>query len=362
MAPKCFQSLTVRSLRALDGKVVVNDEDIVDVRLGRAVRRHKVRLANDEPLGLPVVLPLGGHEAGLVVLARNVDRGDLDETGLALESSARSESNGEGRQLKEDTEPVRFRTEHNRTDEVDEVLLQQITRARLGVGVASGALALAGAVDFGLGLVVQVRRVASPVREHLLGELGHLDTARRAQTADTGTNVGGLVVGVQRDKVTQLAVDDPLDNALAVLALNLEPLAAAAFLLFVGQWSIGTGDLQLLVLALVADTHAVADAEAEITQQNRHCTVSILVAVDPGLHDHNGKRVREKLIGDIRGAHLSLLRSLLALLPSEPQCVAHLTSTRASSRRTELVAARVLDPGTGCVRHGPSARRQGRDG
>lgn len=231
------------------------------------------------------------------------------------------------------------------------------------IGVTRLALAL-GLVDLGLGLVVQVCRVAGPVGQHLLRELGDLHSARRSQTADTRSNVGSLVVGVQRNKVAQFAVDDPLDDALAVLALDLEPLAASLLLFPIGQRAIGAGDLQLLVLPLVADSHAVANSEAEVAQKHRNSPVSVLVAVNPRLHDHNRKRVREELVRHIRRAVLVLLlHGLLALLPAEAQCVAHMStaSLARGGRSCELITTRVAHPCSRCVRHGGSARTQGSD-
>jgi hypothetical protein len=86
---------------------------------------------------------------------------------------------------------------------------------------------------------------------------------------------------MEHEEVTKLAVDDPLDRTVAVLALNLEDLAAS-------------------VARSIADAHAVADAEAEVTDEDRDCAVTIFVAVQPRLQYHDWKSTGDHLVGHCR--------------------------------------------------------------
>lgn len=126
-----FQTFAVSSLGPFNGEVIIDDEDIIHIRLGGPIRSDKARLADDKPLGLPVVLPLGRNEARVVVLSGYVNARDLEEPGLPLETSPRSEGDRQSRQFEEYTESVRFGAEHDSPDEVNEVLLEKIT----GTGV-----------------------------------------------------------------------------------------------------------------------------------------------------------------------------------------------------------------------------------
>lgn len=137
-------------------------------------------------------------------------------------------------------------------------------------------------------------------------------------------------MGVERHKVSQLPVDDPFDDALAVLALDLEPFASSPLLLPVTQGLVGTGQLQFLVVPLVACPDAVTNAEPDVAEKNRHSATSLLVPVDPRLHDHDGEGVGEELICHVRGvgALVELLPRCVSLLPAEPQRVPHLLAAR----------------------------------
>lgn len=115
----------VDSFRPLNGEVLVDHEDVVDLGLGisydqrsrektysfRAVCGDKVAVPDDQPLRLSVGNPAGRGETWLIGSARSIAAWDLEIAGLALEAAARSECEGERGELEEFTETIGFGSE-----------------------------------------------------------------------------------------------------------------------------------------------------------------------------------------------------------------------------------------------------------
>lgn len=166
------------------------------------------------------------HEVALLALLAASGR-ELDRHGRDLEELAQAVGAGaEHLQVVDQIVSVerrqagrreRERRTHGRPNQLEEVVLEGLALHPREVGLADVAAPLA--------------LEPVEVRQARLGEGREL--------VDALAQVGDAVVGVQVDKVLELAVDDPLDGAVAVLELDAEDGV------LVVEWVDRVGDAQL---------------------------------------------------------------------------------------------------------------------